>query len=182
MYVQYIRYGTQYRPPPSTISFSPIWQHDQQQQFMNPEWTHTPTHTTAHTKIIKTGEKVTATMVRAAAAGWTTICPPLAADSLSVPTAAGWDSPTCCVQKQKIEWERFTWSILINSRVCETVVCAKPWYGFFEIPWKKYLFCQPISMGVTFKSNFCHCNPHNFCHRSSTTVLFFSLHHSFSNK
>ena len=28
-----------------------------------------------HTKIIKTGEKVTATMVRAAAAGWTTICP-----------------------------------------------------------------------------------------------------------
>ena len=27
MYVLYIRYGTQYqyRPPPSTISFSPIW-------------------------------------------------------------------------------------------------------------------------------------------------------------
>ena len=25
MYVLYIRYGTQYRPPPSTISFCPIW-------------------------------------------------------------------------------------------------------------------------------------------------------------
>jgi len=40
--------------------------------------------TAQHTKMIKMREKVTATMVRAAAAWWTTICPPLAGDWLAV--------------------------------------------------------------------------------------------------
>jgi hypothetical protein len=38
--------------------------------------------TAQHTKMIKMREKVTAPMVRAAAAWWTTICPPLAGDWL----------------------------------------------------------------------------------------------------
>jgi hypothetical protein len=43
--------------------------------------------TAQHTKMIKMREKVTATMVRAAAAWWTTICPPLAGDWLTAKTS-----------------------------------------------------------------------------------------------
>jgi hypothetical protein len=69
-----------------------------------------------------------------------------------------------------------------TSRVCETVLCAKPCYGFFEIPRKKIFFYQPICMAIVFFTNVELAIDHNFWQKILTAFLFFAFHRSFSNE